>query len=281
LVVAKPRISRPLQIQASLELRSIHYGGGPWLAVQSGNPFLFEMRVSDATGKPVQPTMQRVDVMYSPKWLIIRPWDRLTIPLTIESLDGARGSHLDTTTRIWKLPPGKYRLGGTFSAPRKDRHEEKKATFWNGTLELPPVEVEILPDLHVNRDTRNPSQRAIDEVHALGALENFLGVLASKDFKTAYGLVAPSSKKHGDPIAYRAPLGYAAFLKELSPHGEDGASLPDTLQKFIGYELGARRWESPSRLRVLVTFQGWDRDEVLIVREDSKWYIADPIHIIR
>jgi hypothetical protein len=85
LVVANPRISRPLQLQVGLELRSTHYGGGSWLAVQSGNPFLFEMRVTDANGKPVPPTMQRVDVMYSPKRLIIRPGGRLTIPLTIES----------------------------------------------------------------------------------------------------------------------------------------------------------------------------------------------------
>jgi hypothetical protein len=170
--------------------------------------------------------------------------------------------------------PWRFRAGGGREAPGAEPRHPDAAT----NIIIPG---EILSDPHVDSDTRSPSQRAVDEGHALGALESFLGALASKDFKTAYGLVAPRSKKHGDPIAYRAPLGYAAFLKELSPHGKDDASPPDTLQKFTGYELGARRWESPIRLRVLVTFQGWDRDDVLIVREDSKWYIADPIHIIR
>jgi len=281
LIVAKPKISRPLQLQVGLELRSIHYGGGPWMAVQSGNPFLFEMQVTDASGAPVPPTMQRVDVLYSSKWLIIRPWDRPVIPLTIESLDGAKGSHLDTTTRIWKLPPGKYRLAGTFSAPHEGRYEGKEATPWNGTLELPSVQVEILPDVPVDLDARNPSQRTVDAGHALGVLETFLGALASKDFKVAYALVAPSSKKRGDPIAYRARLDYKAFLGELSPHVDDDTAPSGGLRKFMGYELGDRRWESPDRFRVLVTFQGWDNDEVLIVQENGKWYVADPIHIIR
>jgi hypothetical protein len=48
----------------------------------------------------------------------------------------------------------------------------------------------------------------------MGVLETFLGALASKNFKVAYGLVAPSSKKHGDPIAYKAPLDYKTFFTE-------------------------------------------------------------------
>jgi hypothetical protein len=46
-----------------------------------------------------------------------------------------------------------------------------------------------------------------------------------------------------------------------------------------GYELGDRRWESADCFRVLVAFQGWDRDEALIVREGGKaagpWRLID------
>ena len=130
-------------------------------------------------------------------------------------------------------------------------------------------------------DRRDSSQRTAEKNQAMGVLETFLGALASKDFRTAYELVAPSSKKHGDPIAYNTPLNYKSFLGELSLHVSDDTSADGGLRKFMGYKLGDHRWESPDRFRVLVTFQGWDRDEVLIVREDGKWYVADPIHIIR
>jgi hypothetical protein len=33
--------------------------------------------------------------------------------------------------------------------------------------------------------------------------------------------------------------------------------------------------------RQLINWQGWDNDETMIVCEDSQWYVADPIHIIR
>ncbi len=163
LVVARPRITTSEQFDLSLELRNHHYGGGPWLAVQSGNPFLFNVSVTDANGKTVKPTMQRVDVMYSPKWKVIRPFpdERLTIPVSIRSIDGAKGSHLDTTTDIWKLPPGKYKIAATFTSPKEVRYKGE-ATPWTGKLELSPIEVEIVaadedsPDIntHVDNEQR-------------------------------------------------------------------------------------------------------------------------------
>jgi hypothetical protein len=112
-------------------------------------------------------------------------------------------------------------------------------------------------------------------------LETFLGHLATADVEKAYSLVAPSSKKRGDPIAYRAPLDYKSFLRELAPHMEDDTAPPKTLWKFLDYRLGKHRWETPLRFRIMVVFQRWDRDEVLIVREKKRWYVADPIHMIR
>ena len=59
--------------------------------------------------------------------------------------------------------------------------------------------------------------------------------------------------------------------------------LPDSegLGKFKDYKLGQSRWESPDCFRIWVTFGGSDNDETQIVRENGKWYVADPIHIIR
>jgi biopolymer transport protein ExbD len=147
LVVGKPTIRSNEQFNLSLELCNNHYGGGPWMAVQEGNPFLFEARVTDADGKAIRPTMQRADVLYSPKWRVIRPFpdERLTIPLSIRSIDGARGSHFDTATNIWKLPPGKYKISGTFASPKEFRYRGE-GTPWVGTLELPPIKVEIVAD---------------------------------------------------------------------------------------------------------------------------------------
>ncbi|NQT38692.1 MAG: biotin/lipoyl-binding protein, partial [Planctomycetes bacterium] len=159
LVVAAPRITTSEQFDLSLELRNNHFGGGPWLAVQEGNPFLFEVSVTDAGGKAVKPTMTRRDVLYSPKWQVIRPFpdERLSIPVSIRSVDGAKGSHLDTTTSIWKLSPGVYKIAATFTSPKEIRYKGE-ATPWTGKLELPPVEVEVVaadgdaPDINANVD---------------------------------------------------------------------------------------------------------------------------------
>jgi hypothetical protein len=136
--------------------------------------------------------------------------------------------------------------------------------------------------------------KANDEGLALAVLEDFLGNLSVGDFKAAYQFVAPSSIKNGDPIAYKAPLDYESFVKELAPFVKQKTVVqPDGTQvtvvelpKFKNYKTGATRWEGPNRFRVWVTFQekgtgSVDNDEVLLVRENGKWYVADPIHIIR
>jgi hypothetical protein len=142
-------------------------------------------------------------------------------------------------------------------------------------------------------DQRNGTLREVEEGRvregqAIAVLESFLGCLADGDFEGAYALVAPSSKEAGDPIAYNAPLDYESFVKELTPpsiktigEGHDEPTNADVRQKFVGYELGVSRWETPTRFRIWVTFQKWDKDEVTLVREGDSWYVADPIHIIR
>jgi len=172
--------------------------------------------------------------------------------------------------------PGRYRLEIVlYTGLKRDRVLDVSSKWF----EVPgPSEPGEPPP---SRDEPSARPVGLPDDRAMGVLETFLGALAGRDFKTAYGLVAPSSKKHGDPIAYRASLNYKSFLKELAPHVEDGTTPSGSLRKFTGYALGRRRWESPERFRVFVTFQGGDRDEVLIVRENDRWYVADPIHIIR
>jgi hypothetical protein len=82
--------------------------------------------------------------------------------------------------------------------------------------------------------------------------------------------VAPSSKANGDPIAYHAPLDFESFAKEITSPA-----------KFKNYKLGESRWETSSTFRQLINVDGWDNDETMIVCEEGKWYVADPIHIIR
>ncbi len=133
LVVAKPVIGSTHQFRVDLRLQNVSETP---ISITHGNPADFEARVNDSHGKVVEPTSGRVDVMHAPKTSEIQPKAELTIPVTIKSIDGAKGSHLDTTTRIWTLPAGKYSLGGTYKLPA-------------GQLALPPVELEIRQDEHV------------------------------------------------------------------------------------------------------------------------------------
>lgn len=133
-----------------------------------------------------------------------------------------------------------------------------------------------------------PKSSPQSEVPPLAVLETFLGHLAGGKFDAAYKLVAPSSKKYGDPNVNNAALDYASFLKELHApklKGSTGDPIEqatgDMRGKFKDYELGTWRWDNEKRFRVWVTFDKWDLDEVLIVHEGRSWYIADPIHIIR
>ena len=103
-------------------------------------------------------------------------------------------------------------------------------------------------------------------------LRAFLRALTKEDLKGAHALVAPSTKEEGDPIAYRAKADYDSFAAEAA--GQPA-------EKFGAYRLGKRREEAKGRVRIFVHFDGGDNDETLLVREDGRWYVADPIHIIR
>jgi hypothetical protein len=110
------------------------------------------------------------------------------------------------------------------------------------------------------------------DARAQGALENFLSALAGKAPERAYSHVAPETKKKGDPIAYGAKADYDSFLAEVK-------SQPAA--KFGAFKLGKQRTVSKAEVRIFVHFEGGDNDETLIVKVGDRWYVADPIHIIR
>ena len=107
---------------------------------------------------------------------------------------------------------------------------------------------------------------------AIHQLIRFLSYLNHGDNQLAYSLVALSSIKNGDPVAYNANLDWESFKKELASVSRS---------KFGDYHLGKLRWESLNRLRVFVHFAGGDNDETVLVCENGQWFVADPIHIIR
>jgi quercetin dioxygenase-like cupin family protein len=104
------------------------------------------------------------------------------------------------------------------------------------------------------------------------ALRQFLSALAKSDLTRAYAMVAPSTKEDGDPISNRAKADYASFQAEAEaqPSG-----------KFGAYELGKRSEEGANRVRIFVHFKSGDNDEALLIREGNRWYVGDPVHIIR
>ena len=141
--VSERKITSDQYFQITLELAN--RGHSP-LAVQSGNPHIFTVTLLDGAGKPVKPTSSRRDVLSSPQWGVIPCGAYLSIPVSIQSQDGAKGSHLDITTLIWKLSPGKYRITGEFSSGRAADFmgNPGKAEIWEGKIELPPLDVEVI-----------------------------------------------------------------------------------------------------------------------------------------
>ena len=141
--VAKTRISTDEYFQLTLELTN---RGNMSLAVQCGNPHIFSITVFDTAGKQVSAAFARIDVLSFPQWGVIPGRSYLGFPVSMQSQDGAKGSHLDITTRIWKLSPGKYRITGQFSSGRAADFMGKpgKAKIWEGKLQLPPLDIEVV-----------------------------------------------------------------------------------------------------------------------------------------
>lgn len=141
--VAEATIATDQYFRVTLELAN---RGQAALAVQSGNPHIFTITLLDSTGKPVNPSYARADVFSIPQWGVIPGRAYLGFPVSIQSLDGAKGANLDITTAIWKLPSGKYRICGTFSSGKAADFmgSPGKASIWEGKIELPPLDVEVI-----------------------------------------------------------------------------------------------------------------------------------------
>jgi len=118
----------------------------------------------------------------------------------------------------------------------------------------------------------NPKDDPRHSDGASEALRQFLSALSNSEIKRAYGLVAPSTKEDGDPIANRTHVDQESF------HAEVRTQPPE---KFGAYVFGKRSVENENRVRIFVHFKSGDNDETLIVREGGRWYVADPVHIIR
>ena len=145
LLVAREKIGTTEYFQLTLEVRNV--GNSP-LALQTKNPFAFTLRVLDGAGKVVAATSVRIDLwLRFPQWAIVPASCYLGTPVSIQSKDGAAGSHLDITTTIWKLPAGRYRLTAEYASKgfRESPDKPKNVTVWQGKLVLPPVDVEIEP----------------------------------------------------------------------------------------------------------------------------------------
>jgi hypothetical protein len=103
-------------------------------------------------------------------------------------------------------------------------------------------------------------------------LKTFLKALADQDVKSAHTHVAPETKEKGDPIAYQAKADFNSFETEAKSQAH---------QKFAKYKLGEQRTDGNDKYRIWIHFDGGDNDEALLVRVKGRWYVADPIHIIR
>jgi hypothetical protein len=94
---------------------------------------------------------------------------------------------------------------------------------------------------------------------------------ASVCVRGAYGIVSPETQEKGDPIV-KVPVRSTDFQAEVAKQ---------PAEKFAAYRFGTSRWESETRFRVWVHFESGDNDEALLVKQGPRWFVADPVHIIR
>ena len=81
-------------------------------------------------------------------------------------------------------------------------------------------------------------------------LKAFMSRMAQGKIEKAYELVAPSSKKNGDPIAYQTPLDLASFRRELEGLGYSDGEFP--FPKFANYRVGKQRQQTKAIFRIFI-----------------------------
>jgi len=138
LVISPMRIPSSESFQVTIELTDRSQAA---IQVPSGNPFSFHASVRNDHGASVAPALQRVDVLSAPTWLRVEPGQSSSVSATIKP---DAGYQLDTTTQVWRLPPGKYEIAGRFVVDA-DGADGVPRDAWIGALDLAPVEVEVLP----------------------------------------------------------------------------------------------------------------------------------------
>jgi hypothetical protein len=79
----------------------------------------------------------------------------------------------------------------------------------------------------------------------------------------------------GDPIAANARADLAALADEIA------AALAASPGKFTHWRLGDSRCQDETTFRIWLHFDSGDNDEAIIILEEGRWFVADPIHIIR
>jgi len=145
LVVTKGSIQESESFRLTLELKNT---GTQPLAIQTYNPHLLTLKILHSAGKSVGPSSSRIDIISSPQWGVIPRDGYLGFPVTIRGPERAKGSHIDITTSIWNLPPGKYRVSGEYSSESPLPFSEflgksGKARIWKGKVSLPALDLEI------------------------------------------------------------------------------------------------------------------------------------------
>lgn len=138
LTVSHAKVAKDGHVEVFIELRNM---GAKDLQVEMDNPHDFRAELLDDKGRAIAPDLGRSDVLCSPKWVTVPARAYLGIPVSIEP---DKGFHLDVTTDIWRLKPGKYQLRGHFSSksfgvPNKKDPENA----WSGEIELPAITFEI------------------------------------------------------------------------------------------------------------------------------------------
>jgi Domain of unknown function (DUF4878) len=177
----------------------------------------------------------------------------------------------------------------------------------------------MLPQAHTFAQVEKPKANAFDPSPAVKSLRQFLQDVSRGEYERAYGLIAQSAKISGDTTLKDGRLDLNRFLSELfvdqerfaqlesqikerkmSPHGGfsayESAQSPESelaslewirqrTEKCSNYKIGRVTIINARRVEIDITTSIpngiYDRDKAALIKENGKWRITNPLHIIR
>jgi hypothetical protein len=126
----------------AIEIELQNQGDVP-LLVQIENPLALSAKVRDHDGHELSPSFNRIDILTQPRFQTIVPAALFRFPTTANGIPPE--ATLDLVAVGWRLAPGRYELSVRYDSSQftGEPVAGQDAHRWAGTLELPPLVLEV------------------------------------------------------------------------------------------------------------------------------------------